>query len=49
MEPVAGAGFRTMGYSVPLSMSEDLQEVQVRDTVRKFFPETWIWDMVPLE
>ncbi|XP_059112905.1 pregnancy zone protein-like [Peromyscus eremicus] len=49
MASVAGGSFRTMSYSVPLSMSEDLQEVQVRETVRKFFPETWIWDMVPLD
>ncbi|XP_036037851.1 pregnancy zone protein-like [Onychomys torridus] len=49
MASVAGAGFRTMSYSEPVSMREDFQEVQVRETVRKFFPETWIWDMVPLD
>ncbi|KAL6063987.1 hypothetical protein STEG23_028507, partial [Scotinomys teguina] len=43
----AGAGFRSMRY--PTNMRDDLQEVEVRETVRKFFPETWIWDLVPLD
>lgn len=29
------------GYNSP--------EVEVREIARKYFPETWIWDMVPLE
>lgn len=29
--------------------SEGLAAEAARETVRKHFPETWIWDLVPLE
>ncbi|CAH7422708.1 pregnancy zone protein [Phodopus roborovskii] len=42
-----GAGFRGMSYSMAVNENEPTMEV--RETVRKYFPETWIWDMVPLD
>ncbi|KAL1791017.1 pregnancy zone protein-like, partial [Sigmodon hispidus] len=42
-----GVSFR--GPSYPQPFRENSQVEEVRETVRKFFPETWIWDMVPLD
>ncbi|XP_005365348.1 pregnancy zone protein-like [Microtus ochrogaster] len=43
--------FRGVSYAMTVdsAMEEDFAEVEVRETVRKYFPETWIWDMVPLD
>lgn len=30
-------------------MREDLPAEGVKETVRNYFPETWIWDLVSLE
>lgn len=32
-----------------MMMREDFSVEKVKETVRKYFPETWIWDLVPLE
>ncbi|XP_052028668.1 pregnancy zone protein [Apodemus sylvaticus] len=46
-----GAGFRAMPMtsSGMMGPSENAQVEEVRETVRKYFPETWIWDLVPLD
>jgi hypothetical protein len=46
-----GSSFRAMGVPMMgLDYSDEInQVVEVRETVRKYFPETWIWDLVPLE
>nr|XP_026236338.1 pregnancy zone protein-like isoform X1 [Urocitellus parryii] len=44
------SGFRSMprlSSSVP--MMTDSPTMQVKETVRKYFPETWIWDLVDLD
>lgn len=33
----------------PVMMRGALPAEGVQKTVRKYFPETWIWDLVPLE
>ncbi|CAO2606747.1 Pregnancy zone protein [Lemmus lemmus] len=47
MAAVPAGNFGGMSYS--MSIEEESLEVEVRETVRKYFPETWIWDMVPLD
>ncbi|XP_049977984.1 pregnancy zone protein-like [Alexandromys fortis] len=51
MAAVPTGNFRGMSYAMAVdsAMSEEFSEVEVRETVRKYFPETWIWDMVPLD
>lgn len=51
MAAVPTGNFRGMSYAMAVdsAMDEEFSEVEVRETVRKYFPETWIWDMVPLE
>ncbi|XP_038175866.1 pregnancy zone protein-like [Arvicola amphibius] len=51
MAAVATGNFRGMNYemAVDSALTEESSEVEVRETVRKYFPETWIWDMVPLD
>ncbi|NP_031402.3 pregnancy zone protein precursor [Mus musculus] len=46
-----GSSFRAMGVPMMgLDYSDEInQVVEVRETVRKYFPETWIWDLVPLD
>ncbi|XP_055465269.1 pregnancy zone protein-like [Psammomys obesus] len=42
-----GVGFRRLSY--PMA-SEEQNVVEIRkETIRKYFPETWIWDMVALD
>ncbi|XP_031239435.1 pregnancy zone protein isoform X2 [Mastomys coucha] len=41
--PMAGASMMLMGNS------QEAEMVEIRETVRKYFPETWIWDIVPLD
>uniref|UniRef100_A0A8C0XNL6 Pregnancy zone protein n=1 Tax=Castor canadensis TaxID=51338 RepID=A0A8C0XNL6_CASCN len=36
------------GRIYPVIPREEDQAMQVRETVRKYFPETWIWDLVVL-
>uniref|UniRef100_A0A8C2MXY6 PZP, alpha-2-macroglobulin like n=1 Tax=Cricetulus griseus TaxID=10029 RepID=A0A8C2MXY6_CRIGR len=47
MVAASRGGFRTTSYE--MDMMENAPVVEVRETVRKYFPETWIWDMVPLD
>ncbi|XP_015362786.1 pregnancy zone protein-like isoform X1 [Marmota marmota marmota] len=45
-------GFRSGLRSLPRltsSMLTDFPTTQVKETVRKYFPETWIWDLVDLD
>lgn len=35
------------GY--PMNLRDDFAAEEVKETVRTYFPETWIWDLVPLE
>ncbi|XP_036765796.2 pregnancy zone protein-like isoform X2 [Manis pentadactyla] len=37
------------GMNYPMTTREDLLVVEVKEIVRKYFPETWIWDLVPLD
>ncbi|KAM9671515.1 pregnancy zone protein-like isoform 2-T2 [Trichechus inunguis] len=37
------------GVSYPMIMTENVQTVQVNEIVRRYFPETWIWDLVILD
>ncbi|XP_073734103.1 pregnancy zone protein-like isoform X1 [Callorhinus ursinus] len=37
------------GPVYPMFPRENLPAVEVKETVRKYFPETWIWDLVPLD
>ena len=41
-----------LGYGAPvhpMMMTAALPAEAVQEAVRKYFPETWIWDLVPLE
>ncbi|XP_032761474.1 alpha-1-macroglobulin [Rattus rattus] len=53
MAAIPGAGMASSnirtGSMMMMGASEVPQEAEVRETVRKYFPETWIWDMVPLD
>uniref|UniRef100_A0A8C0JZI9 Pregnancy zone protein-like n=1 Tax=Canis lupus dingo TaxID=286419 RepID=A0A8C0JZI9_CANLU len=33
----------------PMVMRHSSPAVEVKETVRKYFPETWIWDLVPVD
>ncbi|XP_053410601.1 pregnancy zone protein-like [Nycticebus coucang] len=33
----------------PMTVGADFQNVPVKEIVRKYFPETWIWDLVELD
>ncbi|GAB1291337.1 Pregnancy zone protein [Apodemus speciosus] len=49
--PAVGT-FRSMPMGITSEMAapvENVQVAEVRETVRKYFPETWIWDLVPLD
>lgn len=37
------------GIAYPMVERENPPAVEVKETVRKYFPETWIWDLVALE
>ncbi|XP_044241170.2 pregnancy zone protein-like isoform X3 [Ursus arctos] len=37
------------GPVYPMLQSESSPVVEVKETIRKYFPETWIWDLVPLD
>uniref|UniRef100_A0A8C4M920 Pregnancy zone protein n=1 Tax=Equus asinus asinus TaxID=83772 RepID=A0A8C4M920_EQUAS len=37
------------GAVYPTMMREEFPAMEVKGTVRKYFPETWIWDLVPLD
>ncbi|XP_045726976.1 pregnancy zone protein-like [Mirounga angustirostris] len=37
------------GPAYPMFTRENPPAVEVKETVRKYFPETWIWDLVPLD
>lgn len=37
--------FNTMPQNAEVVMKKDDQK---KETVRTFFPETWIWDLVPV-
>uniref|UniRef100_A0A8C6CJ07 Alpha-2-macroglobulin domain-containing protein n=1 Tax=Monodon monoceros TaxID=40151 RepID=A0A8C6CJ07_MONMO len=37
------------GIAYPVVGRENPPAVEVKETVRKYFPETWIWDLVALE
>nr|XP_044995643.1 pregnancy zone protein-like [Jaculus jaculus] len=37
------------GMLHPMPMTAETSATQVRETVRKHFPETWIWDLVALD
>ncbi|KAI4576301.1 hypothetical protein MJT46_002136 [Ovis ammon polii x Ovis aries] len=43
---LAGVG---PGLVYPLDMREDSSAMKVKETIRKYFPETWIWELMPLE
>ncbi|KAI4586313.1 hypothetical protein MJG53_004100, partial [Ovis ammon polii x Ovis aries] len=43
---LAGVG---PGLVYPLDMREDSSAMKVKETIRKYFPETWIWELTPLE
>ncbi|XP_073932203.1 pregnancy zone protein-like isoform X3 [Castor canadensis] len=43
-----GAASNAPGRIYPVIPREEDQAMQVRETVRKYFPETWIWDLVVL-
>lgn len=48
--PMPGAGIGAVGAMAPPMMMPLLsQTMQVKETLRKYFPETWIWDLVVLE
>ncbi|XP_008583285.1 PREDICTED: alpha-2-macroglobulin-like [Galeopterus variegatus] len=38
----------TAAAGVAYNPREEVQTLQVKETVRKYFPETWIWDLVVL-
>ncbi|XP_028610189.1 pregnancy zone protein-like [Grammomys surdaster] len=46
-------GFRSRGPMMPMTSAmmspPQSAPVEVRETVRKYFPETWIWDLVSLD
>uniref|UniRef100_A0A8C0K0X4 Pregnancy zone protein-like n=1 Tax=Canis lupus dingo TaxID=286419 RepID=A0A8C0K0X4_CANLU len=37
------------GAVYPMVMRHSSPAVEVKETVRKYFPETWIWDLVPVD
>lgn len=37
------------GSVYPMLQGGSSPVVEVKETIRKYFPETWIWDLVPLE
>lgn len=48
--PVGSAMLRgDTGPAYTVAMREDGPAVVVKETVRKYFPETWIWKLVSLE
>ncbi|XP_040828168.1 pregnancy zone protein-like [Ochotona curzoniae] len=48
--PMPGAGIGAVGAMAPPMMMPLLsQTMQVKETLRKYFPETWIWDLVMLD
>ena len=48
--PVGSALARgNSGIVYPMVGRENSPAVEVKETVRKYFPETWIWDLVALE
>ncbi|MXQ79908.1 hypothetical protein E5288_WYG013768 [Bos mutus] len=44
--PLAGIDARGV---YPLSAREDSSAMKVKETIRKYFPETWIWELIPLD
>uniref|UniRef100_A0A8C0Z291 Alpha-2-macroglobulin n=1 Tax=Canis lupus familiaris TaxID=9615 RepID=A0A8C0Z291_CANLF len=38
-----------VGAVYPMVMRHSSPAVEVKETVRKYFPETWIWDLVPVD
>ncbi|KAM9073574.1 pregnancy zone protein-like [Megaptera novaeangliae] len=48
--PVGSALARgNSGIAYPMVGRENSPAVEVKETVRKYFPETWIWDLVALD
>ncbi|CAN0289535.1 unnamed protein product [Rangifer tarandus platyrhynchus] len=43
--PVGGAAM----LPYPLNARDDSSAVKVKETIRKYFPETWIWELIPLD
>ncbi|XP_065791437.1 pregnancy zone protein-like [Muntiacus reevesi] len=43
--PVGGAA--RLPY--PLNARDDSSAMKVKETIRKYFPETWIWELIPLD
>ncbi|XP_070646277.1 pregnancy zone protein-like [Bos indicus] len=44
--PLAGIDARGV---YPSSSREDSSAMKVKETIRKYFPETWIWELIPLD
>nr|XP_019569064.1 PREDICTED: pregnancy zone protein-like isoform X2 [Rhinolophus sinicus] len=49
VENQRGFGARASAPGYPMMLREDFAAEEVKETVRKYFPETWIWDLVPLD
>uniref|UniRef100_A0A8C0JZK1 Pregnancy zone protein-like n=1 Tax=Canis lupus dingo TaxID=286419 RepID=A0A8C0JZK1_CANLU len=50
--PMAHAAVNARGSAgavYPMVMRHSSPAVEVKETVRKYFPETWIWDLVPVD
>ena len=48
-KPATCTGFSICCFSVTnIEISDADQESFVVDTVRSYFPETWLWDIVPI-
>ncbi|XP_047404632.1 pregnancy zone protein-like isoform X2 [Sciurus carolinensis] len=45
--PVGNRG--SSGMVSPMTVRTDTPTMQVKETIRKYFPETWIWDLVVLD
>lgn len=47
--PTLAVGHGVMAHYPSMMTREYFSVEEVRETVRKYFPETWIWDLVRLE
>ncbi|KAM8912899.1 pregnancy zone protein-like [Lycaon pictus] len=47
--PVLPLARGSAGAVYPMVMRHSSPAVEVKETVRKYFPETWIWDLVPVD
>ncbi|XP_068826055.1 alpha-1-macroglobulin-like [Capricornis sumatraensis] len=47
--PAGGLAGVGAGAVYPLNTREDSSAMKVKETIRTYFPETWIWELMPLD